>query len=85
MRTRAALAVVVLALLTSGLCGCGDNNGNGNSVTTNDVTPGPSVSCSPGTRPGTGTAQTGKDRHGCSIPVTPTTSLTPSSTATSTP
>jgi hypothetical protein len=85
MRTQVSLLVVTAALLVAGLSGCGANNGNGSSVTTNDVTPGPSVSCGPGTRPGTGTAQTGKDRHGCTIPVTPTTSTIPSSSATTAP
>jgi hypothetical protein len=84
MRTRAGLLVLATVLIASGLSGCGDNNGNGNSVTTNDVTPGPSVSCSPGTRPGSVTAQTGEDRHGCTGLPTPTTTLAPSST-TSTP
>jgi hypothetical protein len=82
MRTRTALAVLAAALLAAGLSGCGDNNGNGNSVTTNDVTPGPSVSCSPGTRPGSSTAQTGEDRHGCTGLPTPTTT---SSSSTRTP
>jgi hypothetical protein len=82
MPTRAGLAILATALLTAGLSGCGDNNGNGDSVTTNDVTPGPNVSCSPGTRPGSGTAQTGEDKHGCSGLPTPTT--TPSS-STNTP
>jgi hypothetical protein len=84
MRARAGLALAA-ALVAAGLCGCGDNNGNGNSVTTNDVTPGPSVSCSPGTRPGTGTAHTGKDRHGCTLPITPSTSTTVRSSATNSP
>lgn len=79
MRSRVALAVVALTLLTSGLCGCGHNNGNGNGVTTNDVKPGPGVNCSPGTRPGSTTAQTGEDRSGCDG------LATPSSSATSTP
>lgn len=84
MRTRIGLVTVSATLVVSVLTGCGDNNGNGNSVTTNDVTPGPSVSCSPGTRPGSGTAQTGEDRHGCTgLPIPPT-SPTPAST-TSTP
>jgi hypothetical protein len=65
MHTRVGLAVAAAALLAAGLTGCGDNNGNGNGVTTNDIKPGPSVSCSPGTRPGSTTAQTGEDRKGC--------------------
>jgi hypothetical protein len=78
MRTRVGLAVAAAALLTAGLSGCGDNNGNGNGVTTNDVTPGPGVSCSPGTRPGSTTAQTGEDRKGCDGLPTPSASATSS-------
>jgi hypothetical protein len=79
MPTRVGLMVVAAALLASGMTGCGANNGNGDSVTTNDVTPGPSVSCSPGSRPGSSTAQTGEDKHGCSVLPSPT------STSASTP
>jgi hypothetical protein len=82
MRTRVGLVLVAAIVLASGLGGCGANNGNGDSVTTNDVTPGPNVSCSPGTRPGSSTAQNGEDRHGCTGLPTPTTTPTPSSTGT---
>jgi hypothetical protein len=81
MPTRAGLAILATALLTAGLSGCGDNSGNGDSVTTNDVTPGPSVSCSPGTRPGGSTAQTGEDKHGCTGLPTPTTTASSSTGA----
>jgi hypothetical protein len=78
MHTQVGLAVAAVALLTAGLSGCGDNNGNGNGATTNDVKPGPSVSCSPGTRPGSTTAQAGEDRKGCDSPPTPSSSATSS-------
>jgi hypothetical protein len=77
MRTQFTLAVAAAALVVAGMSGCGDNNGNGNGVTTNDVKPGPKVSCSPGTRPGSTTAQTGEDRKGCDgFPITPSPSGT---------